>query len=224
MVTLVAMMVQICLVSDANMAWPLPSGVRLGWATVAVPNPEPSQAKARVFLLRGTGVVFSLGFSDLCTQLRQAGIWAEDLRSNGDGWVCQHLRDEHCTGMLHGPIILIGHSRGGRHILDAARELQKAGITVDLLICVDVAFPATVPGNVRQAVNLYLTQLRVYPASILRPDPDVFVPIENIPLDAPDSPIPSQGLHHVNITNSPAVQLIILERIMRVIRSSPRRG
>jgi hypothetical protein len=42
--------------------WPFPFGVRLGWASARVPNPDVDHARGRVFLLRGNGVVFSRGY------------------------------------------------------------------------------------------------------------------------------------------------------------------
>jgi pimeloyl-ACP methyl ester carboxylesterase len=134
-----------------DLFWQVPLGSRLGWVTSSAPNPTPRQTRAQVFLLRGTGTLFTPGFGDLCTRLRQNNIWTEDLGSVGESWIIKHLQDERKAGRLTGPIILVGHSRGGRHIIDAAHELQKSGISIDLLICIDVAAPTTVPGNVRQS-------------------------------------------------------------------------
>src|SRR5262249_14202405 len=69
--------------------WQSPLSGRLGWATTAAANPNPGRAPARVFLLRGSGTVFSPGFGELCTRLRRTEIWAEDLGSAGAPWVCQ---------------------------------------------------------------------------------------------------------------------------------------
>src|SRR5262245_49139508 len=63
----------------ADRLWPLPLGGRLGWATTSAANPGSRYAPARVFLLRGSGIVFSPDYGKLCTRLREAGLWAEDL-------------------------------------------------------------------------------------------------------------------------------------------------
>jgi thioesterase domain-containing protein len=118
---------------------------------------------------------------------------------------------------LTGPIILVGHSRGGRHIIDAAHELQKSGITIDLLICLDVAAPSTVPGNVRHALNLYLTQHRVYPAEMLKATPGSTTRIDNIDLNAPNSPVKVHGLNHVNLTADAGVQDFVLKAIAKAV-------
>jgi pimeloyl-ACP methyl ester carboxylesterase len=210
----------------ADPIWPLPFGGRLGWATTSAPNPDPLQAPARVFVLRGTGVALSPDLGKLCTDLRKAGLWAEDLRCVGDRWVCQKLIAERRAGQSSGPVVLVGHSRGARHALYAARELEKAGITVDLLVCMDVAMPPDVPGNVRQALNLYMTRNRLYPASRLQAAPGSAAAIDNVALDASDSPVDGRGLYHVTITANPSVQSLIRERILQVVSAagSPKGG
>src|SRR5436190_20204564 len=132
--------------------WPFPFGVRLGWATARTPNPDPTQSRGRVFLLRGNGVVFSPGFGRMCAALRRAGVWAEDLRCVGDRWACRHLIADRQAGRLRGPVVFVGHSCGARYSLYAARQLQAAGIAVDLVVCLDVALAPAVPPNVRRPV------------------------------------------------------------------------
>ncbi|HYV39099.1 MAG TPA: hypothetical protein VE988_25660, partial [Gemmataceae bacterium] len=105
------------------LTWPFCFGVRLGWATTSVPNPDPLTARAHVFFLRGQAVVFSGGFGSMCDRLRQQGIWAEDLRCVGDRWVRRHLLAGHAAGRLRQPVILVGHSCGGRYALFTAQEL-----------------------------------------------------------------------------------------------------
>ncbi|HEX3151400.1 MAG TPA: hypothetical protein VHR66_25200 [Gemmataceae bacterium] len=199
-----------------DLAWQIPLGSRLGWLTASAANPDPVRSPARVFLLRGTGTVFSSGYGELCTRLRRAGIWSEDLADVGNHWICRHLLAEHRAGRLRGAVVLVGHSRGGRHVLDAARELEKAGIAVDLLVCVDVALPPTVPRNVRRAISMYMSQRRIYPADPLRRDDGSIAGIENIDLNDPNATIKVRGLHHLNITASPAVHDLIVERIRQL--------
>lgn len=204
-----------------DMAWQLPLGGRVSWFSASVANPEPLPADARVFLLRGSGTVFTLGFGDICTRLRRAGIWTEDLGPAGDSWVFRHVTAEHRAGQLQGPIILVGHSRGARHAVDTASQLEKAGIAVDLLVCIDAAGLPKVPGNVRQALNVYMSQPRFYPADTLRPAAGATVRIDNLDLSGPDAPDAGHALYHVNIAADRAVQDLILERIVQVARATP---
>jgi hypothetical protein len=195
-----------------------PSLARLGWLTTATPNPDRFTAPARVYLLRGNGVIFSGGLAILCGRLRQAGIWAEDLWCSGERWAARQLVADQRAGRLRGRVVFVGHSCGGRHALFAARKLGSACVGIDLLVCIDVALPWPVPANVRRAVNLYLTRRRVYPARPLVPAPGSSALIENIDLNAADSPLDATGLYHLNITASLAVQQFVMRRILEVVK------
>jgi pimeloyl-ACP methyl ester carboxylesterase len=165
------------------------------------------------YLFRGNGAIFTPGFGRLCSRLRTAGVWAEDLRCVGDQWACRHLLEQREERRLCGPVVLIGHSRGGRRALHAAAWLAHAGVTVDLLVCVDVAFPPLVAANVRRAVHIYRSQWRVYRPGPLRQSPGATGQVENIDLDQLGAPFPGKGLHHLNITGSPALQDWIVDQI-----------
>lgn len=189
------------------------STTRLGWLTTRVANPSLEQARGLVFLFRGTGAWFSPGFGTLADRLRSEGFWVEDLRSVGDGWACRWLMAK----QLRLPIILAGHSRGGRRALLTASKLQLAGIAVEMLICIDVAFPPLVPNNVRRAVHLYRSHWRLYPARPLQPAPDFTGIIENLDLDQNDSPIQERWLHHLNITGSEKVRDWVVKEVATTI-------
>jgi hypothetical protein len=196
--------------------WPFTFGVRLGWASAWAANPDPRTARGRVFLFRGQAVVFSHGFGSLCRRLRQQGVWTEDLRCVGDRWVGRHLVREQRAGRLHGPVVFVGHSCGGRYSLFLARQLADAGIAIDLLVCVDVAIPLPVPANVKHSVNLYLTRRRIYPARPLVAEAGSATVIENFDLHAPQSPVPGHWRCHLNLTSSAVLQDYVYGRIMQV--------
>jgi hypothetical protein len=198
--------------------WPFPFGTRLGWLTARAPNPGPAEARGRAFLLRGNGAVFSRGFGALCDELRHAGLWADDLRCVGDRWARRRLLRDRAAAAPGGPVVFVGHSCGGRYALHAAHALQREDVTVDLIVCLDVAFPPPVPANVRRAVHLYRTRLRLYPAGPLRPASGSAARLDNHDLDAPGSPVAPGGLHHLNITASPAVRAFVRERILETVR------
>src|SRR5262249_23508556 len=185
------------------LTWSFCFGVRLGWATTRIPNPAPERARGQVYLLRGNAVIFSRGFGAMCGRLRQAGLWAEDLRCVGDRWVRRHVQADLQARRLQGPVILVGHSCGGRYALVTAREFARRGIPVELVVCIDVAIPFAVAANVRHAINIYRSRLRLYPARPLRAEPDSAARVTNLDLDDPGSPIAPFGLHHLNITTSP---------------------
>jgi thioesterase domain-containing protein len=136
----------------------------------------------------------------------------------------RHLAHDHRAGRLHGPVIFVGHSCGGRYALYAARRLEQLRVRVDLIVCVDVAWPYEVSGNVRRAIHLYRSRLRLYPARALQSAPGSEAVVENLDLDDPAAPVPGQGLHHLNITASHEVQSYIIARVMEVVNATPQHG
>ncbi len=191
----------------------VPPLVRLGWLTSRIPNPGAASRAGRVYFFRGQAIFFSRGFGRMCEALRREGVWAEDLRCRGEWWACRHLLAEPPAE----PVVLVGHSCGGRSALFAADRLRKSGVTVDLLVCLDVTLPPPVPANVRRAVNLYLSGWRLYPAGRLRPAPGAAPRIDNVDVSAPDSPITAGWLCHVTFTDSAAVQDFVVRKILDVV-------
>jgi hypothetical protein len=204
------------------MTWPFCFGVRLGWASATLPNPDLRLARGRAYLLRGNAAAFSRGFGAICDRLRHAGLWTEDLRCVGDRWLRRHLLADQQAGNLRGPVILVGHSCGARYALFTAQELARYGIAIELLVCIDVAMPYAVAGNVRHAVNLYRSQRRIYPARPLRAAPGSAAHIINVDLDGPNAPFQATGLHHLNITASPAVQDWVVARVLEAVVETER--
>jgi hypothetical protein len=88
---------------------------------------------------------------------------------------------------------------------------------VELLVCIDVAMPFRVAKNVEHAVHLYRSRRRLYPARPLQAETGSAARVTNIDLDAADSPVAPSGLHHLNITASPAVQTWVVERVLEAV-------
>src|SRR5262249_30894744 len=120
----------------------------------ATPGPpdNPDEPLGHVYLIRGQGWVFSGGWAVLRDRLRAAGARAEDVSDYGGGWVADDALARHKAGTLRGPVVFVGHSRGGRQSLFAAERLGHEGVRVDLVLTADVAIPPPVPANVTRAV------------------------------------------------------------------------
>jgi hypothetical protein len=192
----------------------VPFLVRQGWASARAPNPAASRSPGRVFFFRGQGIVFSRGFGLMCAELRRRGVWAEDLRCRGETWALRQI----VADRRRGPVVLVGHSCGGRSALFAAEQLGAARIEVSLLVCLDVTMPPPVPANVRRAINLRRTRWRLYPAMALTAAQGAAPVIENHDLDGPDSPLNPRWICHVNITSRPRVREYVLGRIFEALR------
>ena len=98
---------------------------------------------------------------------------------------------------------------------------EKTEIGFDLLVCLDVSLPPTVPANVRQALNVYMSQHRLCPVDPLQPAPGVAARIENVDLSTFGAPIAGRALCHVNVAADRDVQDLIVERIRKVAREAP---
>jgi thioesterase domain-containing protein len=120
-------------------------------------------------------------------------------------------------GRRGGPVVFVGHSCGGRSALFAAQELGTAGIDVSLIVCLDVTLPPPVPANVRRAINLRRTRRRLYPAMPLVAGPGAATIIEDLDLDAPNSPIEPGWICHANITSRPRVREYVVGRVLEVM-------
>ena len=199
------------------LSWAYPAVSRMGWLSTMVANPSPSDARGVAYLFRGNGTIFTPGFGRLTDQLRSQGLWAEDLTCNGLTWARQQIIKAPNDRPISLPIILIGHSCGGRSCLKLAALLEAVGVAIDLLICIDVAFTTPVPANVRRAVHLYRSCWRLYPARPLVPCPGNVSPMDNIDLDHPAAPFPGTGLNHFNITNSESLQRWIVREVKNTL-------
>jgi hypothetical protein len=194
----------------------VPFLVRLGWGSTRIANPD--LLRARAFFFRGQAIVFSRGFGPMCDELRRRGIWAEDLRCRGERWAVGQVLADRQAGHL-GPVAFVGHSCGGRSALFAAEQLAAAGIGVSLIVTIDATLPPPVPGNVARAINLRRTRRRLYPAMPLVAAPGAKAVVENIDLDAPDSPVNPAWICHANITSRPRVRDYVVKRIVEALET-----
>jgi hypothetical protein len=128
---------------------------------VAVPEPsEPSpvQPAGRVYLFRGAlGLIFSRGMDRLAEKLERANITANVYEFT----VCQLVIGAAIEVYRQdpAPIILIGHSMGGRCALQFAEKLNDEGIPVSLIVTIDPAhLSPDVPRNVERFINIFLSK------------------------------------------------------------------
>lgn len=117
------------------------------------------------------------------------------------------------------PIILVGHSLGANEQIKVARNLDKAGIPVDLLVTVDAVSQTRVPGNVKHVMNFYkhgyvpmLSGLRVVAINPAQ------TKVENIDVTA----LKGVQVNHFTIDKDPAVQAMIMAEVKKVVSHNDR--
>src|SRR5438477_10750938 len=120
-------------------------------------EPPVRPATTRVLIIRGVFNVFSTGLDDLAQELRDRGYEVE-ISSPGGSWGgALRLREAYERDPQGGPLVIIGHSMGGRACLHISRYLQAYDIPVKLVVIMDANPWVTVPDNVGRCVNLYVT-------------------------------------------------------------------
>jgi hypothetical protein len=107
------------------------------------------QGPPRILVLRGVFEIFSLGMNDLAEKLRCRGYDATST-----SWSLA-LFSMDCSGDR--PLIVIGHSLGGRMCGWTSRLMKSCGHRVPLLIVVDANLLTSIPSNVDECLNLYVT-------------------------------------------------------------------
>jgi pimeloyl-ACP methyl ester carboxylesterase len=128
-------------------------------ATVPVAvEPTPAAPRARVYLFRGAlGPIFSTGMDRLAEKIVKAGLPADTYEFT----LCPLIARAAITKYREdpAPIVLIGHSMGGRCALQFSERLQEEGIPVSLVVTIDPAHMSPeVPANVERFINIFLSR------------------------------------------------------------------
>jgi len=108
-----------------------------------------------VYLLRGFIGVFSTGIDHLGTEVNAAGVHGEVFQDDQWSDLATAIEVKYRNHPDAEPLVLIGHSYGADDAINISRQLDTAGVPVDLLVTLDPVTPQPVPKNVRLCVNLY---------------------------------------------------------------------
>jgi pimeloyl-ACP methyl ester carboxylesterase len=127
-------------------------------ATPPVAEPSPIQPQGRVYLFRGAlGLIFSRGMDKLAGRIERAGITANVYEFTVCGLITSAAIEDYKQSPF--PIVLIGHSMGGRCALQFAEKLKDEGIPVSLVVTIDPAHMSPdVPSNVERFINIFLSK------------------------------------------------------------------
>jgi pimeloyl-ACP methyl ester carboxylesterase len=127
-------------------------------ATPAAAEPPSIGSRARVYIFRGAlGPIFSRGMDHLTEKIQRAGIRADVYEFT----ICSFIASAAIKDYREdpAPIVLIGHSMGGRCALLFAETLQEEGFPVSLVVTIDPAhLSPDVPLNVEHFINIFLSK------------------------------------------------------------------
>ncbi len=172
-------------------------------------------------MLGGLGI-FSKGMNTLRHSVDQRfHIPAYSTIWYNAGHVTRFIVNRYYQQKKHEPIILIGHSLGANDQIKVARNLNKVGIPVALLITVDPVSQTIVPPNVKKAINFYKTgYVPMFSGLKLRAADPARTAVENINADQ----LMNIHVNHFTIDKNPVIQEMILEQIKKVVANETRKG
>jgi hypothetical protein len=117
----------------------------------------------------------------------------------------------------HRPIILVGHSLGANEQIKVARNLNKLGIPVDLLVTVDAVSQTIVPSNVRYAMNFYKPgYVPMFSGLKLKAVDPQKTRIDNINVTT----LKGITVNHFTIDKDPIVQAMIMKEVKKVLSNA----
>src|SRR5579871_300871 len=127
-------------------------------ATPPVADPSSIQPQGRAYLFRGAlGLIFSRGMDKLADKIRRTGITANVYEFTICNLITSSTIEDYKRNPF--PIILIGHSMGGRCALQFSEKLKDEGIPVSLVVTIDPAhLSPDVPSNVERFINIFLSK------------------------------------------------------------------
>lgn len=124
----------------------------------AASEPSPIVPRGQVYVFRGAlGPIFSTGMDRLTEKIVRAGIPARTYEFTLCPLIALMAIKKYRQD--HAPIIVIGHSMGGRCALQFSERLQEEGIPISLVVTIDPAhLSPDVPANVERYINIFFSK------------------------------------------------------------------
>jgi hypothetical protein len=172
-----------------------------------------------VYCIRGWSGVFSAGIDEMAGQINAAGGTAVVYMPEQYPELAAAMVRRYKDDPRHEPIIFVGHSRGVDPSLIISRELDKAGVDVDMIVCLDSVDEVTVPKNVRACYNYWMPGDFGDHTNFLRGIPLVKAPdstgkLFNIDLDTDGRALRGALTDHVSMDDDTKLQHAIIEHVM----------
>ncbi len=123
----------------------------------AAADPPLVRQPGRILIIRGIFSVFSLGMDSLACQLTQLGYRVDVTPPSLAPLVAQQIQEEYLQDPSAGPLVIIGHSMGGRYCCSIPWQWREHDIPVRLVVILDSNPQIPMADNVQRCVNLYVT-------------------------------------------------------------------
>jgi hypothetical protein len=177
--------------------------------TPVAAEPSPIPSRARVYVFRGAlGPIFSLGMDSLTEKIQRAGIKANVYEFTICSFIASAAIKDYRDDPA--PIVLIGHSMGGRCALLFAETLQEEGFPVSLVVTIDPAhLSPDVPLNVEHFINIFLSK-NVLGGGDIKPKQGFRGSYASYDLDQHDD------VSHINIDKMDTIHQQLIAKIVRL--------
>jgi hypothetical protein len=182
-------------------------------------QPETQANRAgTVYLVRGWMGIFSGGMDRLGEEIDKTGVNARVYQHDQCAQLAKTMAERYRNSPNHEPICMIGHSFGSDDSLIIARELDKVGVPVDLIIIMDAVNETVVPKNVKLCINYWQPGifgdsnfLRGIP---LTQEPGSTGKLINMNLFEEGKDLREPTTNHINIDEAPKLHKAIIEHIL----------
>ena len=179
-----------------------------GSATPGADEPSTDLSRARVYLFRGAlGLIFSRGMDKLAARIQRTGVTVNVYEFTLCGLIASTAIEEYKRDPF--PIILMGHSMGGRCALEFSEKLKDEGIPVGLVVTIDPAhLSPSVPTNVARFINIFLSRDMLGGGDIK--------PVAGFPGHYASYDLQEHGELHINIDKMEAIHQQLAAKILDV--------
>jgi hypothetical protein len=178
-----------------------------------------------VYCIRGWKGIWSAGIDEMAKQLSEKGVTARVFMPEQQSELAAAIVERY-KDAPHEPICFIGHSRGVDSSLIIARELEKAGVNVDMIACLDSVDETTVPRNVRLCYNYWMPGV-FWDTNLLRGIPLTQAPgstgqLFNFNCNKEFRSWREDWTNHITFDDDPRIQQRIIEQVLEVCQERSR--
>jgi hypothetical protein len=182
-----------------------------------------SKSQGEVHTMLGGLGMFSVGMdqvrNDIVKKYKHVSASSNMWYNAGD--VTHSISHYYYNHKTHRPIILMGHSLGANEQIKVARNLNAAGIPVELLVTVDAVSQTIVPPNVKHVLNVYKPGfVPMFSGLKLRAVDSSATKIVNINVND----LKGMSVNHFTIDKNKLVQAMILDEVKKVLIDGDRKG
>ncbi len=189
-------------------------------------QPETQASHAgTVYLVRGWMGIFSGGMDHLGEEIGNTGVNARVYQHDQCAELARTMAERYRNSPNHEPICMVGHSFGSDDSLIIARELDKVGVPVDLIITMDAVNETVVPKNVKLCINYWQPGifgdsnfLRGVP---LTQETGSTGKLINMNLFEEGKDLRESNTNHINIDEAPKLHKAIIEHILATCPTRP---